>query len=400
MKVDRRSFIKGGAVATAGTALAPSSALASTTEAAGRHRRIATEEAFTTPELADHYRRIANESSGKNLDLLLMRLIFDDASTNSTYAKFRRQLLDVETERLRIMDESGVDMHLLSLTIPGVQMFAADTAVAAATAANDYLASAVKRHPVRFAGLAAFAPQDPARSAKEMQRAISTLGLNGFIINSHTNNQYLDDEKYWELFEAAEALDRPIYLHPRSPSDGMAEPFRDYQLGGSMWGYAIEAGTHAVRLICSGVFDRFPKLRIVLGHMGEAVPYWLWRLDFMHARRSSLGMVKKLQLKPSDYFKRNFAVTTSGVESHDVLRYVLDVLDPGNVMWAIDYPYQPTPPAVAFMDSAPIPDALKAAVYHGNAERIFKIAPDHMRMSAMGRKQTLRPSEITIGLPR
>jgi 2,3-dihydroxybenzoate decarboxylase/5-carboxyvanillate decarboxylase len=158
----------------------------------------------------------------------------------------------------------------------------------------------------------------------------------------------------------------------------MAEPFRDYQLGGSMWGYAIEAGTHAVRLICSGVFDRFPKLRIVLGHMGEAVPYWLWRLDFMHARRSSLGMVKKLQLKPSDYFKRNFAVTTSGVESHDVLRYVLDVLDTGNVMWAIDYPYQPTPPAVAFMDSAPISDALKAAVYHGNAERIFGIAPAHI----------------------
>jgi hypothetical protein len=186
-----------------------------------------------------------------------------------------------------------------------------------------------------------------------MQRSIETLGLNGFIINSHTNNQYLDDEKYWELFEAAEALDRPIYLLPPSTSDGMAEPFRDYQLGRSMWGYAIEAGTHAVRLICSGLFDRFPKLRIVLGHMGEAVPDWLWRLDFMHARRSSLGMVKKLQLKPSDYFKRNFAVTTSGVESHDVLRYVLDVLDTGDMMWAIDYPYQPTPPAVAFMDSAP-----------------------------------------------
>jgi len=302
-----------------------------------------------------------------------MRMLFDDPPPGGLGEQFRRQLLDVSTERIEIMDRSGVDMHVLSLTIPGVQMFDAPTAVSAATNANDYLANAIRKHPGRFAGLAAFAPQDPRRSAREMERAVSSLRLNGFIINSHTDNHYLDEEKYWDVFEAAEALARPIYLHPRSPSDGMAEPFREYQLGGSMWGYAIEAGTHAVRLICSGVFDRFPRLKIVLGHMGEAVPYWLWRLDFMHARRTSQGMVKKLQLKPSEYFQRNFAVTTSGVESHDVLRYVLDVLGTDNVMWAIDYPYQPTPPAVAFMDSAPIADETKAKVYHANAKRIFHI---------------------------
>lgn len=376
MRVDRRGFISGGAVAAAGTALAISAGAGTEANAAVRHRRIATEEAFTTPELANEYRRIAKSSSGDNLDLVLMRMVFLDPAPGSLGGQFRRQLLDVDQERLRIMDESRVDMHLLSLTIPGVQMFGPEAAVAAAREANNHLADAVKRHPDRFAGLAAFAPQDPAGSAKEMERAISALHLNGFIINSHTNNQYLDDEKYWDLFEAAEALNRPIYLHPRSPSDGMAEPFREYQLGGSMWGYAIEAGTHAVRLICSGVFDRFPKLTVVLGHMGEAVPYWLWRLDYMHGRRTSQGMVKKLALNPSDYFKRNFAVTTSGVESHDVLQYVLDVLGPENVMWAIDYPYQPTPPAVAFMDSAPTSVALKAKLYHQNAERIFHIAPE------------------------
>ena len=374
IKVNRRSFISGGALAVAGTALAPSAIAANGKRTAPRPRRIATEEAFTTPELAKEYRRIAKSSSGDNLDLILMRMVFGDPSPGSLGDQFRRQLLDVDQERLQVMDESGVDMHLLSLTIPGVQMFNPEAAVAAAREANDHLAHAVKRHPDRFTGLAAFAPQDSARSAKEMERAVSKLHLNGFIVNSHTNNEYLDDEKYWDIFEAAEALDRPIYLHPRSPSDGMAEPFREYQMGGSMWGYAIEAGTHAVRLICSGVFDRFPRLKIVLGHMGEAVPYWLWRLDYMHARRTSQGLVKKLDLNPSDYFKRNFAVTTSGVESHDVLRYVLDVLGPDNVMWAIDYPYQPTPPAVAFMDTAPVSSALKAKLYHQNAERIFHIA--------------------------
>ncbi|MFN2448323.1 MAG: amidohydrolase family protein [Candidatus Baltobacteraceae bacterium] len=374
MKLDRRRFLGGAALALSGASLPLAAASAGAAQNTARHRRIATEEAFTTPQLAEQYRRIAQSDSSKSLDLVLMRMVFDDPRPGGLGEQFRRQLLDVSKERIQIMDESGVDMHLLSLTIPGVQMFDASAAVSAATNANDYLAHTIREHPNRFAGLAAFAPQDPRRSAREMERAISSLGLNGFIINSHTNNEYLDDEKYWEVFEAAAALERPIYLHPRSPSDGMAEPFREYQMGGSMWGYAIESGTHAVRLICSGVFDRFPRLKVVLGHMGEAVPYWLWRLDFMHARRAGQGMVKKLALKPSEYFQRNFAVTTSGVESHDVLRYVLEVLGPDNVMWAIDYPYQPTPPAVAFMDTAPIPSALKAKVYHGNAERLFHIA--------------------------
>ncbi|MCA1653396.1 MAG: amidohydrolase family protein [Sphingomicrobium sp.] len=373
MRVDRRSFLGGGAMALSGAELTSSALSAAPIQPLGRHYRIATEEAFTTPELANEYRRIAQSGSSKSLDLILMRTIFNDPPMGSLGEQFRRQLLNMD-ERLHIMDQNGVDMHLLSLTIPGVQMFERDAAIAATGTSNDYLADVVRRHPTRFAGLAAFAPQDPTRSAREMQRAIASLRLNGFIINSHTNNEYLDNEKYWEIFEAAEALDRPIYLHPRSPSDGMAEPFRDYQLGGSMWGYAIEAGTHAVRLIMSGVFDRFPKLKIVLGHMGEDVPYWLWRLDYMHARRTSQGQVKKLALKPSEYFLRNFAVTTSGVESHDVLNYVLRVLGADNVMWAIDYPYQPTAPAVAFMDTAPIADAVKAKVYHSNAARIFRLA--------------------------
>jgi predicted TIM-barrel fold metal-dependent hydrolase len=250
-------------------------------------------------------------------------------------------------------------------------MFDADSATELAAASNDVLAQAIARHPTRFAGLATFAPHSPKRAAEEMERAVARLGLNGFIVNSHTNGEYLDDPKFWPILEAAEHLERPLYLHPRAPSDGMAEPFRSYGIEGAMWGYGVEAGTHAVRLICSGVFDRFPKLKIVIGHMGEAIPFWLWRLDFMHARAVATNRAKRLDLKPSEYFLRNFAITTSGMESPDALQYCIKVLGPENVMWAIDYPYQPTPPAVAFMDSVVLPQEQKRLIYHRNAERIF-----------------------------
>jgi 5-carboxyvanillate decarboxylase len=265
-------------------------------------------------------------------------------------------------------------VHVLSLTAPGVQMFDADTATDLAVVSNDLLAATIERHPARFAGLATFAPHSPKRAAKEMERAIHALKLNGFIVNSHTNGEYLDDPKFWPILEAAESLRSPLYLHPRAPSDGMADPFRSYGIEGAMWGYGIETGTHVIRLIASGVFDRFPNLKIVIGHMGEAIPFWLWRLDFMHARAVAGNRAQKLQLKPSDYFRRNFAITTSGVESPDALQYSIKVLGVENVMWAIDYPYQPTGPAVAFMDSVEIPDEHKELVYHGNAERIFGLA--------------------------
>jgi 5-carboxyvanillate decarboxylase len=143
------------------------------------------------------------------------------------------------------MDETGVDMHLLSLTAPGVQMFDADTATDLASLANDRLAEVIARHPTRFAGLASFAPHSPIRAAKEMERAIRELKLNGFVVNSHTNGEYLDDPKYWPVLEAAEALDACIYIHPRGPSDGMAAPFRDYGMWAALWGYGVEVGTHA-----------------------------------------------------------------------------------------------------------------------------------------------------------
>jgi 5-carboxyvanillate decarboxylase len=330
-------------------------------------RRIATEEACSTPEIARALGEVARRG-GRNLDLKLVRQIYDPppGAPNPLLS----QLLDIDAGRIESMDRHGVDMHILSLTAPGVQMFDADTGTALAALANDRIAAAVANHPTRFAGLASFAPQDPQRAAREMERAATKLGLNGFIVNSHTNNEYLDLPKYWPILEAAEALALPLYIHPRAPSDGMAAPFEDYRIEAAVWGYGVETGTHAVRLMQSGVLDRFEKLQIVIGHMGEAIPFWLWRLDYMGdpARGRSPA-----RLLPSEYFARNFAITTSGVEDPLALRYCIDRLGVDNVMWAIDYPYQPTPPAVQWIEAAPLSDDERARVCHRNAERVFRI---------------------------
>ena len=338
---------------------------------AGKFRKIATEEAWSIPEVAKELQKICHYP-GDSADLALMRGVYDNEPGYGNM-RFLDGLLDVEQTRLSEMDKHGVDMAVLALTAPGVQMFDADTAHELATLANDRLAEVVARHPTRFVGLASMAPHSPKRGAKEMERAINQLKFNGFMINSHTNSEYLDNPKYWPLLEAAEALDRPIYIHPRAASDMMSGPLRDYGMDSAMWGYGVEVGTHAVRMMAAGVFDRFPKLKIVIGHMGEAVHFWLWRINFMNSRAQAIGRARKTKLSMAEYFHNNFAITTSGVEDPIALDYSIRKLGVDNVMWAIDYPYQPTEPAVRFMDEAPLSDADKAKVYGGNAERIFHI---------------------------
>jgi predicted TIM-barrel fold metal-dependent hydrolase len=345
-------------------------------------RMIATEEAFVIPEIAEALRELVKRG-GTNLDLKLLSTIYDPpplakeqpqpAATNrDAFARLLLpKLLDLDKGRLAEMDASGVDMHLLSLSMPGVQMFEKDKAIAFARLSNDRLKETIDRYPKRFAGLAAFAPQDPKAAAKEMERAINTLKLNGFLVNSHTLNRYLDEPEFYPILDAAEALDAPLYIHPRAPSDGMAAPFGDYRIEGAIWGYGAETGVHALRLMMSGVLDRFPRLKIVLGHMGEALPFWMWRLDFMGAPGGRAGRFNKL--KPSEYFRRNFAITTSGVEDPLALRFCIDKLGVESVMWAIDYPFQPTAPAVAFLETAQLSEQERNLVAHGNAERIFKI---------------------------
>ena len=337
------------------------------------YRRIATEEAFSVPEVYEALREWAAAADPAEPDQDFWDFVF--TQDNAGLQRVRRQLLDVEHERLEIMDTNGVDVQLLSLTAPGVQTFPPAEGTALARLANDRLAEMIGKHPGRFAGLAAVAPQDPQAAAEEIGRAMTELKLNGVIINSHTGSEYLDEQKYWPLLEAAEALGAPIYIHPRSPAAQMAAAFKKYGLEAAIWGFQADTGLHGLRLICGGVFDRFPGLRIVLGHLGEGLPYWLYRLDNMHPVRSSYRTRPVLSLTPSEYIKRNFAITTSGMNWAPVLRFCIEAVGADNIMFAIDYPYQGTEGAVRFLDQAEISDEDRRKIYHRNAERIFGI-PD------------------------
>jgi 5-carboxyvanillate decarboxylase len=291
-------------------------------------------------------------------------------------AVFER-LQDLDERRIADMDASGIDTQILSLTSPGVQVFEAADAVALAETFNDQLAAAIGRHPGRYAGLAAIAPQDPARAARELERGVRRLGLRGAIINSHTRGEYLDDPKFWEIFEAAESLDVPIYLHPTTPSPAMIGPFLARGLDGAIFGFAVETALHLLGIIVSGVFDRFPRLRMVVGHLGEGLPYWLFRIDFMHRGMVAAGRypnVKPLRMPPSGYFKEHIYVTTSGMAWEPPILYAQSVLGVDRVMYAMDYPYQFVPEEVRVTDDLPIGDDDKTKLYQSNAERVFGLA--------------------------
>lgn len=332
-----------------------------------KYRRIATEEAFAIPEQMDAQRELVASATEYDPDLFLWRIQTDPSGP------VHNKLIDLENMRLKEMDDWGVDMHLLALTSTGVQMMAADRAAAVAEIGNDRLAAAISRHPDRFCGLATIPVQDPPRAIQEAERAIKKLKLNGIMINSHTNGEYLSEKKYWPILEAIEDLDATLYIHPRSPIPLMAKAFRTDHLEHAIWGYAVETALHGLRLITGGVLDQFPKLRIVLGHMGEGLPYWLYRLDFMHGR-VRIGFDRpKLKLTPSEYIKRNYWITTSGMNWEPTLKFCIEVLGADRIMWAIDYPYQDHPDAVEFLDAAHISEKDKQKIYHENAERVFKI---------------------------
>ncbi|WP_374946850.1 amidohydrolase family protein, partial [Agreia sp.] len=283
-------------------------------------RLIATEEAFAPAEYITEFLKLT-----ASVDTAVSRYL----GIYYRQPLAVRQLTDLDY-RLAEMDEFGVDMHLLGITGPGVQAFDADLGTELAIIANDGLAAAVARHPTRFAGLAAVAPQSPTRAVEEIERAVGSLGLNGVIINSHTHGEYLDDEKFWPILGAVVAHNVPLYLHPSFPPEGIIEPYSRYGMMGALWGFGADASLHAVRMILGGVFDAFPDLKLVLGHLGEAIPFWLDRLDNRYQnilRRGGLeplGM-KRLEMLPSEYFARNVYCTTSGMNTRAPLDFCLRV---------------------------------------------------------------------------
>jgi predicted TIM-barrel fold metal-dependent hydrolase len=282
------------------------------------------------------------------------------------------ELMDIGESRIRHMDATGISVQVLSLTMPGVQAFAPDVAVPLARDTNDIMAEAIKKHPTRFAGFASLATAAPAEAAKELERCVTKLGFKGAMINGHAQGSYLDDKKYWGIFEAAQALDVPIYLHPREPHPAVLEAyFKDYpELQTAAWGFAMETCTHFLRLVFAGVFDAYPRLKFILGHMGEGLPFWLNRFED-HTR---FGMqARGLKRGPRQYLTENLVITCSGNFSTGAFLCAVMEMGIDNVLFSVDWPYESNKIGVEFLKNLPLAPADKEKFAHGNAERVLKL---------------------------
>lgn len=290
-------------------------------------------------------------------------------------ATFRRQaaerLPEIDALRLDAMDKAGIEIAVLSLFQPGVQGERdTATAIRKAKAVNDTLAERIARHPARFRGFAAVPMQDPRAAADELARAVDELGFKGALINGHTQGVYLDDPRCLPFWERVAALDVPIYLHPANPMT-IPAAFDGYPgLAQAIFGWAAETGGHTLRLILSGLFDRFPSLTLILGHMGEALPFYLWRID----SRFKIGEPKvALRHPPSEYIRRNIAVTTAGAFSPEPLRCTIDAMGLDRVLFSVDYPLEDSDEAARFIETAPLSEAEREAVCFRNAERVLRL---------------------------
>lgn len=339
--------------------------------------RIATEEAFSTPELIAAFR---DELAAPDVDPGFQSLIGFYLDHPAERPQFiANALVDLGEQRIADMDIRGIDRQVLALTAPATNaMRDPDRAVMVAQTANDRLADACRKYPDRFSGMAACAVQVPDVAAREIERCVTKLGFNAVVINSHILGEYLDNPKFSAVLEAAEALDVPIYIHPNTPPANMIGPMLESGLDGALFGFGVETGMHALRVITSGVLDRFPKLQIILGHMGEALPYWLYRLDFMHqagVRAGRYECMKPLKKdKVSNYLRENFHFTNSGMAWEPAIKFAQQVIGEDRVLYAMDYPYQCPVEEVSYLDAMDMPIETKRKFFQTNAEKLFKLA--------------------------
>lgn len=312
-------------------------------------RKIALEEHFLSPGFEDYWWPTVATVDPKVASGLFARLT------------------DFGEMRLAAMDRAGIARAVLSISGPGVQVERdAATAVRRARAANDFLAREVAGRPDRYSGFAHLAMQDPPAAADELQRCMHELKFCGAMINGHTNGQYLDHPSLSPFWERAEALNATIYIHPTDPVAPSPALDGYDKLRRSTWEWGFETGSHALRLVFSGLFDRFPRARVMLGHLGETLPYLLWRFD---SRSKLYGL--KLGKKPSEYIKQNIAVTTSGMCSAEPLDCSIAALGRERVMFAADYPFEQIEEAGEFLDHTPLPEPVREDIAFGNAVRFL-----------------------------
>jgi 2,3-dihydroxybenzoate decarboxylase len=283
------------------------------------------------------------------------------------------RLYDLGDQRIKEMDEAGVDYQIISHGAPSTQNLAGTEGVALARRVNDRLAAACRAHPTRLGGFAALPTADPNAAADELARSVEQLGFKGAMVSVMANGEFLDHQRYWPIFARAEALDVPIYLHPASPHASVTDIYyRDYlkdypMLTRAAWGYAVETGTQAVRLVLSGLFDKHPRLKLILGHLGETMPFWLWRID------SALARPGQKSVRFREIFSRHFWITTSGFFSTPALQCCMMELGIDRILFSIDWPFVMNPPGVRWLEGVPISDEDKIKLASGNAKRLMRV---------------------------
>jgi predicted TIM-barrel fold metal-dependent hydrolase len=281
----------------------------------------------------------------------------------------QRKLDDLGALRIREMDESGIDLQVISENNPATQNLDVETAVKLARASNDVLYEAVCLHPDRFAGFATLPTPDPKAAADELERCVNKLGFKGAMIMGLTHGRFMDDKRFRPIFERAVALDVPVYIHPTPPhKDVMAAYFSDYPvLAGAPLGFTIETLTHTFRLIVSGLFDELPTLKIIVGHLGETAPFLLWRTNDLLSERM------KMPRAFADYYRRHFWLTTSGAFSDAALACSISEMGVEHIMFSVDWPFRRNVPGRKWLDAAPVSDHDRALIYGGNATKLLKL---------------------------
>jgi 2,3-dihydroxybenzoate decarboxylase len=287
--------------------------------------------------------------------------------------QLRERLYDVAQLRIREMDEVGIDLQVLSHSAPATQRLDSESAPAIARAANDRLREKVQASKGRFEAFAALPSANPKAAADELERAVTKLGFRGAMIHGLTNGHFIDERQFWPIFERAQALDVPIYLHPAVPHPAVVDVYyRDYLkefpgLLNAAWGFTVETATQGIRMVLSGVFDAYPRLKIIMGHLGESLPFSAWRIDM------ALGRAGNRKSAFRDTFREHFWITTSGNFSTPALICCVLEMGADRILFSVDYPFVPNPPGVRWMDNVPLGPEDREKIMSGNARRLLKI---------------------------
>jgi uncharacterized protein len=340
-------------------------------------QRVSTDHKIKTITLEEHYATPAfMEGPGRELTQMA-EMARAHPQVAAAYGRLVDQLTDLGENRIASMDAAGIDLQILSLNAPGTEQLGPEEATTLAKDSNDRLGQAVKNYPSRFAGFAALPTSAPEKAADELERTVREYGFKGALINGHCGGRYLDDRFFWPIFERAEQLNVPIYLHPTPPTQQLIQAYytgnfpREVTalLSTAGWGWHIETAIHVIRIVLSGAFDKYPNLQIVVGHLGETLPFMIPRLDLSLAQQ-----VTKLNHSTGDYFRSNIHYTFSGFNYLPAFLDLLFQVGVDRIMFSTDHPYASMAVARAFLDQIPVTPKDKEKIAHGNAEKLMKLS--------------------------